>query len=384
MAGDRQVIALATGGTGGHVFPAKALAEELLARGYRVVVLTDRRGEAFGEMRGNFEVRVVQAGGLSGIGLLRRLRNGLKLAAGFFQARAMLNELRPAAVVGFGGYASIPTMLAATTSHLPTMIHEQNAVLGRANRLLASKVDRIATSFESTAALRPQDARKVETTGNPVRDAIARVGDVYYPAPEPNGMLNILVFGGSQGARVFSEVMPQAVCRLDEPLRWRVHVIQQCRPEDLARVRQIYQECDVKSELASFFDDLPDRMMACQLVVCRAGASTVAELTAAGRPAVLVPYTHAIDDHQTANAHALDEAGAAWLMPEETFTAERLAERLEALLTMPGMLEAAAAGARNAGRIDAAVRLADLVETLLPANGGRNGEPDPHERREAA
>ena len=251
------------------------------------------------------------------------------------------------------------------------MIHEQNAVLGRANRLMAPRVRAIAAAFADTAQLCPADRAKAEHTGNPVRAAIAALAERPYPAPERGGLLSLLVIGGSQGAAVMSEVVPAALAALPEQLRARLDVVQQCRADDLDRVREIYRAAGIGAELAGFFDDLPARLAKAQLVIARAGASTVAELTSAGRPAILVPYPSAADDHQSANARAIERAGGGWTMSQPTFTPDALASRMESFLIAPPRLIDAAKKARSIGVPEAATRLADLVERRMPANGGR-------------
>jgi len=373
------LVALAAGGTGGHVFPARALAEALLARGWRVALVTDRRGQAFGE---EFGVSVHRISAASPAGGARRAVAGIvSLGAGLFQARGILRRLAPAAVAGFGGYPSVPTIWAAAMLGAPTLIHEQNALMGRANRLLVSRVRRIALSFAETQRIRPRDRAKCVLTGNPVRAAIAAIGAQPYPAPEPGGTLRLLVSGGSQGARSLSTVIPAAICALPDALRRRVAVVQQCRAEDIESVRARYAESAVAAELATFFDDMPQRLAAAQLAIGRAGASTVAELGAAGRPAILVPYPHATDDHQTANARAAEAAGAAWAMPEPGFTPDALGQRLTAFLERPTLLADAAAKARAFGKPDAAQRLADAVAALARpgSNGGEHRHDEPRE-----
>ncbi len=360
-----KLIALTAGGTGGHVFPAEALASELQARGYDLALITDRRGQAFGGTLGRIATHRIHAGGLAGRGALARLRALTELGAGWLQARALLKSLKPAAVIGFGGYASVPAMLAATSAGIPTALHEQNAVLGRANRLLAPRVTRIATCYAQVSHLAAGLRGKVAQTGMPVRPQIIARRDQPYPALEAGGPVRILVLGGSQGARILSDVLPAALARLPEPLRARIDLSQQCRPEDLDAVRAAYAGSGVKATLESFFQDVPERMAAAHLVIARAGASTVGELTALGRPAILVPYPYAIDDHQTANAHAVDEAGGGWMIPQPAFTPESLAGRLDSLFSLPGSLTRAAACARAAGVPDAAQRLADLAERLI-------------------
>lgn len=358
------LVLLAAGGTGGHVFPAEALASVLIERGFRLGLVTDRRGHAYGGTLGSLETFRISAGGIAGRGLMNKLRAVAELGLGVIQARSLLKRLRPAAVVGFGGYASVPTMVAATLLGLPTAIHEQNAVLGRANRLLAGRVRRIATSYANVLHVDPAWRDKLAHTGMPVRAAVAALRDAPYPALTEDGPIRLLVLGGSQGARVLSEIVPSALAALPDAIRGRLSVAQQCRPEDIEAVRGAYAGSGIDATLESFFADAPDRISAAHLVIARSGASTVAELTALGRPAILVPYPHAIDDHQTANARAVDEAGGAWLMPQPAFTSDALASRLEALFTQPGTLARAAGCARTAGRPDAAAQLADLVAAL--------------------
>jgi UDP-N-acetylglucosamine--N-acetylmuramyl-(pentapeptide) pyrophosphoryl-undecaprenol N-acetylglucosamine transferase len=364
------LILLAAGGTGGHMFPAEALARELLARGREIALVTDRRGRAFGDRLPAVAVHRISAGGLAGGGLVRRAEGVLQLAFGYFQARALVARLRPAAVVGFGGYASVPTVIAAQRAGLPTLLHEQNAVLGRANRLLAARARAVATSFPATTALGKAVPR---LTGNPVRPAIAALAAEPYPAIGER--IRVLVLGGSQGASVFARLLPPAIGGLPAELRARIAIAQQCRREDLDQVRAAYAALEpgglAEVALADFFADVAERLAAAHLVISRSGASTIAELAAAGRPAILLPYPHATDDHQTANAAAFTAGGGGWLMPESNLTPAGLSLRLASLFANPGALALAAAAARNFGRRDAAQRLADLVEDLAPANGGR-------------
>jgi len=363
-------IVIAAGGTGGHMFPAQALAGALAERGRDIVLVTDRRGAEYGGAIAD-TVLTVSAGMVSGQGLPGRLMGLGQIAFGAIQAHGMLRRLAPAGVVGFGGYASVPTMLAATRIGLPTVIHEQNAVLGRANRLMAPRVRAIAAAFAETAQLCPADRAKAEHTGNPVRAAIAALAERPYPAPERGGPLSLLVIGGSQGAAVMSEVVPAALAALPAELRARLEVVQQCRADDLDQAHETYRAAGIAAELAGFFDDLPARLAKAQLVIARAGASTVAELTSAGRPAILVPYPSAADDHQSANARAIELAGGGWTMPQPTFTPDALARRIESFLIAPPRLIDAAMKARSIGVPEAATRLADLVERRMPANGGR-------------
>jgi len=357
----RPFALLAAGGTGGHVFPAEALAAELINRGWRLGLVTDKRGQTYGGTLGTLETFRISAGGIAGRGLLARARAVLELGFGVLQARAILKRERPAVVVGFGGYASVPTMVAAASLGIPTIIHEQNGVLGRANRLLASKARAIAISYPQITHVAESCKAKLRHTGMPVRSAVQALGDQPYPALDETGPIHLVVLGGSQGARVLSEVVPAALTGLPADLQARLHVSQQCRPEDLEQVRAVYAASPVAATLDSFFADIPQRLAAAHLVIARSGASTMAELTTLGRPAILVPYPHAIDDHQTANARALDEAGGGWLMPQTGFTVPALAARLQALFTQAETLARAAHCAKNSGRPDAAARLADLV-----------------------
>lgn len=367
------LIVLAAGGTAGHVFPAEALGRELLGRGCRVALITDQRGSARGEFLAGADTYRIQAGGLAGKGIAARLHGGLELALGTWQARRLLARLKPAAAIGFGGYASVPTMVAASLGGLRTALHEQNAVLGRANRLLAGRVSRIATSFADCQAIPERSAGHVVHTGMPVRAAVLAMRERPYVPPIEDGTIHLMVVGGSQGARVFSDVVPAAIGLLPETLRRRLAIVQQCRPEDLEAATAAYRSGGIAAELKSFFDDIPERLAAAHLLIARSGASTVAETLAVGRPAILVPYPHAIDDHQSFNAHAIAEAGGGWLMPQDGFTAPALAARLESLLAVPATLERAAAAARAVGRPDAAVRLADMVMELM--NRGGDAQP---------
>jgi len=362
-----RTIVLAAGGTGGHLFPAEALAGELQKRGHRLVLVTDRRGAGQGQTLANLETHVIRAGTVAGGGVGNKVGGLMNVVAGVFQARALLPRLQPHVVVGFGGYPSLPTMLAAARLGAPAAIHEQNAVLGRVNRLVAARVAAVALSFDKTERLET-NARRV-VTGNPVRPEVVALRDTAYRGPAEGGDIRLLVFGGSQGARILAQVVPAALVGLDEGVRGRLKIVQQCRIEDLETVRNVYAEAGVDAELATFFDDLPRRMADAHLVIGRAGASTVFELAAIGRPALLVPLPQATDDHQTANANAFSETGAGWTISQASFTPADLVGRLNALLSVPHYLEQAAAAARRFGVPDAAQRLADLVESLAGANG---------------
>jgi len=368
-------IMLAAGGTGGHMFPAEALARALLARGRSVTLVTDRRGHAFGESLAEVPVHRIRAAS-PGAGLIGKLKAAVEMALGLLEARALLRRLRPAAVVGFGGYPSVPTVYAAIQARVPSLLHEQNAVLGRANRMLIAGAKRLAVAFTGVTRVSEADRAKIIRTGNPVRPAIAAQRDAAYQAPDANAPVRLLVMGGSQGARVFSDIVPQALALLPAPIRARIHLSQQCRPEDLEAARAALSGLGLGGlTLESFFRDVPDRLAACHLAMTRAGASTIAELTCVGRPAILVPYPHATDDHQTANARQLAEAGAAWLVPQPDFTAQALADRLSALLSDPAALRAAAEAARAWGTAQAADALADAVLAMLATPQAERAAP---------
>ncbi|HAJ19660.1 MAG TPA: UDP-N-acetylglucosamine--N-acetylmuramyl-(pentapeptide) pyrophosphoryl-undecaprenol N-acetylglucosamine transferase, partial [Rhodospirillaceae bacterium] len=278
MTSNTPLIVLATGGTGGHVFPAQALAEELKKRGNRLALITDRRGDAYSGPLGELDAHTISAAGVSGKGLIARGMAAFQLLIGYFQARALLLQMKPSVVVGFGGYPSVPTMMAASHLGIRTAIHEQNAVLGRANRLMASRVDRIALSFDETDGLRPKDQAKALRTGNPVRPEIAALSGRPFTPPGPEGRLNLLVVGGSQGAQILGEAVPAALTGLSQELRNRLSVDQQTRAEQLDAVKVAYQSAGIRADVRSFFDDMPERGARAHLIIGRAGASTMAEV----------------------------------------------------------------------------------------------------------
>jgi len=374
-------VVLAAGGTGGHMFPAQALARELLARDIGVVLITDVRGGGFGPDLPQVETYRIPAGAMAGAGIVKKLRSIVQLGLGYLQARGHIKRCGAEVAVGFGGYPSVPTILAGAHLGLRVVLHEQNSVLGRANRLLASRAQVIATCFNKIDGVAASGRAKLRITGNPVRQAIAAVGTRPYAVPGDSDPLRLLVVGGSQGAAVFNEVVPAAVAKLPEGLRRRLSVHQQVPGQAIEAVAQIYNSCGVEHDLAAFFSDVPERLAAAHLVISRAGASTVAELAAAGRPAVMVPYPSATDDHQTGNAQALVEAGGGWLMPQQNLDADSLAERLGSLLSSPALLARAAGCAHATAHLNAARDLADLVCGLGNGNGqqiqddiGRNKE----------
>jgi UDP-N-acetylglucosamine--N-acetylmuramyl-(pentapeptide) pyrophosphoryl-undecaprenol N-acetylglucosamine transferase len=355
---------LAAGGTGGHLFPAQALASELMRRGSRVVVMTDGRGHNYGSAFPGAEITTVPAATFAGRSPFGRLAAFGVIALGIVSALAKLRALRPRAVVGFGGYPSLPVMIAASMARIPALLHEQNAVLGRVNRLLAPRAAKIAASLPF-ARFAPKNPERVVFTGNPVRPEVAALSTEYAP-PSADGPIRLLVFGGSQGARSLSELVPAALTSLPEHLRSRLNIVQQCRAPDVELVESAYRASGIQAEVAKFFTDLPRRMAEAHLVIARSGASTLSELTVIGRPALLVPYPHAMDDHQSANAAVLEKAGAAWVVMERDLDVPKLSRLLEQILLEPDSLRARAQAARGLGRADAAERLADLAEQLAP------------------
>ena len=357
-----RVCVVAAGGTGGHLFPAQALAETLLARGWRIVLATDERGALYAD-KFPAELRLaLSAATAKARGPIGMIRAGLPVAAGAMQAREAFKDLDPAVVVGFGGYPSLPALLAAVGQKRPTVIHEQNAVLGRVNRFLAAKVDILACAFPTLEKAKPEIRANAYVVGNPVRPPIRALYHQPYEAPTADGPLRLLVTGGSQGARLLSELTPEAILLLPESIRARLEVQQQTRAESLEQARKVYANAMVKAEVAPFFRDMAGRLGSAHLVLGRAGASTVCELAVAGRPSILVPLKIAADDHQSFNARLLSDAGAAAVAREEELTTESLAGALNALLKDPARLGRMAASAHAAAIPDAAEALADLVE----------------------
>jgi UDP-N-acetylglucosamine--N-acetylmuramyl-(pentapeptide) pyrophosphoryl-undecaprenol N-acetylglucosamine transferase len=354
-------VLVAAGGTGGHLFPAEALAAALARRNVAVGLLTDARAAKHAGSFSPEAVHVIPSATIRGRDPLALTKTASLLGYGLLKAWLMLPRLRPAIVVGFGGYPTIPPLLAASLRGIPTLIHEQNAVMGRANRMLAPRVRAIATGFVGVLAGHPALAGKATHTGNPVRPAVIAAAATAYPPLGADGPLRLLVFGGSQGARVMADIVPPAIEKLEPRLRSRIHIVQQARDDDLPRVRDTYAKLQVACEVAPFFNDLPARMAASHLVVSRSGASTVAELSAIGRPGILVPLPHALDQDQRANAGVLMDAGGAIRLDQAEFTPERLAAEITALAAEPHRLATMAAAAKAAGAIDAADRLADLV-----------------------
>ena len=356
---------LAAGGTGGHMLPAYALAGELIARGHRVALVSDDRGLRIPGAPAELETHVLPAGRVHG-GPVGWVKAALAIRKGRRQAIDLIREFDPAVVVGFGGYPSLPSLLAARATKTPSVIHEQNAVLGRTNRLMAPRVDAIAVAYRNIHRFPASCAPKRHLTGNPVREEVIAIREEGYPPLPEDGILRLLVVGGSLGATILGEVVPAAVAMLPPALLARLQVVQQCRDEDLEAVRARYAALGVAAECSAYIADLPERMRWAHLFIGRAGASTVAELACAGRPAIFVPYPHAMDDHQTWNVVDLVEAGGALSFPQRDFTPAEVAKHIQRMALEPGALEAAADRAASCGLPDATRALADLVESFAP------------------
>ena len=363
-AGVSKHYVLAAGGTGGHMVPAAALAAELTRRGHRVALISDARGVRFPGLFEGIQTHVLPAGRFQ----VKRPLGWAPAAREMWRGRAMARELyrtfRPAAVIGFGGYPAMPALLAAFADDIPTAVHEQNAVLGRVNRLVARRVDAIATSYDATARLSARLAGKVHVVGNPVRESVLGLRAKPFPLLEEDGIFRVLVTGGSQGASVLSQVVPDGLAMLPVQFRRRLQVTHQARIEDIDAARASYAAHQIAADLATYLPDLPEQLGWAHLVIARAGASTIAELTAAGRPAILVPLPGATDDHQTANAREITAAGGARTISQDRFTAVELAKQMQKLGLDPAALENAAERAKSVGKPNAVGDLADLVESL--------------------
>jgi UDP-N-acetylglucosamine--N-acetylmuramyl-(pentapeptide) pyrophosphoryl-undecaprenol N-acetylglucosamine transferase len=368
---DAPLVVVAAGGTGGHLFPAEALAVALARRGVAVDLATDERAALYGHDFPARRTHIIPSATVRGRDPLSLARTGFQLTRGTLRAFGLLGRLRPAAVIGFGGYPTIPPVLAAAWRRIPTLLHEQNGVMGRANRMLSTRVRAIATSFPGALAREPALAAKATHTGNPVRPAVIEAAKVLYVPPARPGPINLLVFGGSQGARIMADIVPAAVELLPLAVRANLAITQQARAEDIERVRAIYARLGTPAEIAPFFADLPARIARSHLVVSRSGASTVAELAAIGRPGILVPLPHALDQDQLANATVLEQAGGAIRIDQAAFTPDKLASEIACIVAEPERLAIMAQCARAAGAPDAADRLAELVLRVAELKGER-------------
>ena len=363
MSASNRHYVLAAGGTGGHLLPAFALAAELDRRGHHVALITDERGAEIPGKPDFMPAHVLPAGRF-GKNPLHWLKGARAVAQGRSMALRLYDSFPPSAVVGFGGYPSLPAILASTSAGIPTVVHEQNAVLGRVNRLLSGRVDAIATAYPDVQRLKPKHEGKVHLVGNPVRAGVLSLRDEPFPAFGEDGLLRVLVTGGSQGARVLSEIVPDGLAMLPPAIRDRLQVTQQCRAEDLDNVRERYRSHGIPAELATYFEDMASRLADAHLFIGRAGASTIAELTAVGRPAILVPLPIATDDHQAANTREMVKAGGARMIRQDRFEAKELAKQIRVLADDPKGLANAAHAAWNCGRPKAVEDLADLVESF--------------------
>lgn len=355
---DRPIL-LAAGGTGGHLFPAEALAHSLTARGVPVELVTDERAVAYGDSFPARAMHIVASATPRGGSFFAKAQAVASLAYGTAQASGLMKRVQPRAVIGFGGYPTVPPLLGAAFLGLPTVIHEANAIMGKANRFLSGRVDRIAAGFPNLNVPPPLQG-KVVVTGNPVRPNVLKAAETPYVAFD-DGVVKVLVTGGSQGARIMADIVPPAVATLPEALRAKLRIVQQTRAEDMERVRETYAAAGVDAELAPFFTDLPQRIANAHYVIARSGASTVSELAVIGRPSLLVPLPQSLDGDQAANAKILEQRGAAEVVPQVNFTPDFLSARLGGLIQTPGDLTARAEAAKQAGVSDAAERLADLV-----------------------
>ncbi len=358
-------IVLAAGGTGGHLFPAQALAEELNRRGYVIHLMTDERVHDYGKSFPAAEIHVVPSATLSLSKPWLVPGKVLRLYSGYAKARAILKRVKPLAVVCFGGYPSFPPILAASRLKIPSCVHDQNAVMGRANKVLAKWADAVASSFPDLKGLPPEAAAKLTITGNPVRDVVLTQKAAAYPAFD---IFDLLVFGGSQGAQFFGEFMPKVFAAMTAQERKGIKLTQQVRQENMSQVKALYAELGVACELSPFFMDMPARIAAAHLVVCRSGASTIAELGVIGRPAIMVPLPHALDNDQLRNAESFAAAGAGFVHPQASLEPKAFAAFLTSLRGSQRQLQQAAAAALSHGRPDAAQRLADLTEKIAGKN----------------
>ena len=368
-----KTFVLMAGGTGGHLFPAMALAQELARRGHVVELMTDHRAENYGGDFPASAVHIVPSATPSLSNPLKFIGAGFKIVRGIVVALAQLRRSRPDCVIGFGGYPTFPPFVAASLLGIPGILHEQNAVMGRANRALGRFADLLAMSFAKTKFTDALNLEKV-VTGNPVRDRVRAVSGTPYPELTAESPIRIVIFGGSQGAKALSDIVPSAIAAIPETLRHRLHLVQQCRADDLDRVAEIYRKAKVNVELEAFFSDLPERIARSHLVISRSGASTIAELTVLGRPAILVPLPGSLDADQKNNALVVDAAGGGWIAEQATLSPQSLATRLTSLLTDPATLIKAADAARSLGQPRAVEKLADLAEML----SGKNIEVDHH------
>lgn len=364
MSASQIKVLLSSGGTGGHMSPASALAQDLILKGIQVELATDSRGLKYQAMFKNIPVHTI-ASGTAGAGLKGKVKGVVQLLKGFVQAYQLLKKLKPDCVVGFGGYPSVPAVWMAQRLGIPTILHEQNAIVGKANVFLAPKAKKIALSLASFDGLTDSQKTKSVVTGNPVRPEICQLNHLVYTPPQEKSEMRLFIMGGSLGAKVFSDVVPQALQNLPQDYRSRLKIVQQCRQDDIDRVKGLYQKAGIEAQLSSFIDNVADYYAACHLFIGRSGASTVAEVTTAGRPAIFVPYPHHKDQQQKRNADSVADHGGAWVMTEAGFTPEVLSARIESFFQNPDILSRAAENAKLVGKPEAAGHLSNLVLEVI-------------------
>ena len=362
----KNTIMICAGGTGGHMFPALALAQDLISRDYTVVIVTDKRAVKFarGQESDHLIIRVIHSATLPR-GIMGKIKGGLALLRGYLQSRRLISKYKPGLVIGFGGYPSMPPMVAAQQKNILTVIHEQNAVLGRANAYLAPKADRIALSLPDMSSLEEADAVRAVVTGNPIRSDIAALYAHPYITPDDDTPFHITVTGGSLGAKVMADIVPQALAKLPDEMKNRLKVTQQCNDDVIDGVKKTYKKAGIDCDLRPFINDMPEVLKHTSLIIARSGASTVAEIAVAGVPAIYIPYPHHADQQQRVNAEVIAKAGGAWVMEEKNLTPDTLAAKVEELMSAPEMLFNAAEAARSCAKPEAARKLGNLVIALL-------------------
>lgn len=362
---NQDTIFLVAGGTGGHIFPAEALSEELSKRGYNPILITDERFTKYIGKNNKLKYEILPVKQVSGT-ITKKLSGLFSIFTCYIKSLILIKKYKPKCAIGFGGYPSFPTMLAACGNRkIKTIIHEQNSLLGRANEMLADKIDLIATSFPEVSGIEDDHTHKVRYTGNPVRPAVQALRNLPYPDFHENSQLNILVTGGSQGASIFSKVIPDAIKLLPPELQQRLHIEQQCRKEDIKKVNKIYDKLSINAELKEFFSDLPERMATAHIIISRSGASTLTEIAVAGRPAIMVPLPNSKDNHQMVNANSFEDQGIGWVMPQESFTGENLSKKIEKFFNLDNFLLETAKKSKLSGIHDADKKLADIIEDLI-------------------
>ncbi|PCJ98527.1 MAG: undecaprenyldiphospho-muramoylpentapeptide beta-N-acetylglucosaminyltransferase [Zetaproteobacteria bacterium] len=364
MSDKQYFVLISAGGTGGHMSPASALASDLLARGYRVELMTDHRGAEFSSMFDGMKTHVVKSGTI-GAGVMGKIKGVVNLSLGIIHALTLVKSIKPDLVIGFGGYPSVPGVFAAQKLDIPTILHEQNAIIGKANVFLAPNAERIALSVDNVAGLDREETFRSVITGNPVRAEISKLYDSEYPSFSDVDDMYILVMGGSLGATVFSEIVPKTLAQLPREYRKRLKIVQQCRAADIDQVRDVYKDAEIDATLDTFIDDVATELKKAHLVIARSGASTVAEVSVAGRPAIYVPYPHHKDQQQKKNADAVADVGGAWVMAEAGFTQDALLSRIETFFQNPDSLSRAAVHAKQCGKADAAKKLGNLVTAIM-------------------